>query len=160
MKKLIPVLFFLFTANQLFAQSKKIYIWLETEPSTVFENNTDNWKSNVPYKHFVRLISEVMEIEDPGDDQLRQQFYEYLMKNYAGDLKKMKLHKDFARMSWGYYDENNGRAENDYRALFEPMEHSSWQYESIPVKNFKFDPKKKAGPLYKKAEQLVVMGIE
>ena len=161
MKKIIlPLLLLVVTANQLSAQqSKKLYVWVETESDHVFEYGTQNWKPQVPYKHFVRLISEVLEV--PDENYLREQFYEYIMKNYASDLKKLRLHKSYSRMSMGYYDNGYGRAEKDYRALFEPVEKASWQFETILIEGFKYDPTKKiGGALYQKAEKLVVMGIE
>lgn len=160
MKKLILFgIIYVLSCKQTFAQTKKMYLWIETENNTVFQYNTNTWKPEIPYKHFVRLISEVIEV--PNDYYNREQFYEYVMKNYLSELKKMKLHKDVARMSIGLYDDNNPRAAHDYKYLFEPMEHSSWQFETILIKGFKYDSNKKGPwPLLEKAKKLVVEGKE
>ena len=160
MKKIIVLsILYVVLCQQLFAQTKKIYVWLETESNTVFQSGTNNWKPEVPYKHFVRLISEVMEV--PDDYYVREQFYEYIMKNYLSELKKMKLHKDFVRMSWAFYDNNYQRAEHDYKLLFEPVENASWQFETTLIKGFKYNPNNKGPwPLFDKAKKLVVEGKE
>jgi len=160
MKKIIILsIIIVLSCQQTFAQTKKMYVWIETESSTVFQYNTNNWKPEIPYKHFVRLISEVMEV--PDDYYVREQFYAYIMKNYLPELKKMKLHKDVARMSIGLYDDNYGRAAIDYKSLFEPVATASWQFETILIKGFKYDPNNKGPwPLFDKAKKLVVEGKE
>ncbi|MEI9955278.1 MAG: hypothetical protein WDM90_02995 [Ferruginibacter sp.] len=120
MKKIIFLsIIYVLSCQQIFAQTKKMYVWIETEHNTVFQSGTNNWKPEIPYKHFVRLISEVMEV--PDDYYVREQFYEYIMKNYPSELKKMKLHKDFARMSTGLYDDNNTGQQMIIRYFLNPQ---------------------------------------
>ena len=161
MKKIILFLIiYVCSCQYIFAQTKKVYVWVETENNTVFQYNTNNWKPEIPYKHFVRLISEVIEV--PNDYYIREQFYEYIMKNYLPELKKMKLHKDFIRMSSSaMYADFGQQQQREYKLLFEPMEHSSWQFETILIKGFKYDPTKKGPwPLLEKAKKIVVEGKE
>ncbi|HTE01010.1 MAG TPA: hypothetical protein VK668_17080 [Mucilaginibacter sp.] len=146
-----------FSFSTLYAQTKKFYVWVETEASTVFLPGTQDWKPQVPYKHFVRLISEVMEV--PDDYYVREQFYEYLVKNYLTDLNKMKLHKDYVRMGVGDYSDSNPLAERDYKLMFQPVERASWQFETILIKGFKYNPAKKTpGPLFDRARKIVMEG--
>ena len=144
---------------QTFAQTKKIYVWVETESSTVFQDNTNNWKPEIPYKHFVRLYSEIIEVSN--DYYVREQFYEYLVKNYLSELKKMKLHKDFVRMGISDYDAANPNLVNNYKWLYEFQPTASWQYEAILIKGFKYNPNNKGPyPLLDKAKKLIVEGKE
>lgn len=144
---------------QTFAQTKKIFVWVETESSTVFKNNTFDWKPEIPYKHFVRLYSEIIEV--PNDYYVREQFYEYLVKNNLSELKKMKLHKDFIRMGIADYDAANPNTVNNYKGLYESQPGASWQYEAILIKGFKYNPNNKGPyPLLDKAKKLIVEGKE
>lgn len=116
----------------------------------------------MPYKNFVRFVSEIIDVPtEDGGSYLRVQFYEYLMKNYLTDFKKMKLHEDYPRASVREHKSDNASMVRDYEYLFEKQEKVSWHYETILVKGFKYDPLKKTpGPLYEKAEELLVKGVE
>ena len=159
MKKLLFVtLICLVTSYTTQAQTKKIYCYIETESNYVFKYNTFEWKAEVPYKHFVRLVSEVIEV--PNEYYIREQFYEYVVKNYLPDFKKMKLHKDFVRISIYDYDNTNQPEEGySYKQLFKEQPRSSWQYEAILIKGFKYNPTNKGPwPLLSKAKKILVEG--
>jgi hypothetical protein len=159
MKKLLfATLFCLISSFTAQAQTKKIYCYIETENGAVFKNGTFDWKTEVPYKQHVRLISEVIEV--PDEYFIREQFYEYVVKNYYKDLVKMKLHKSAAGVMISNYD-NPYQPEvgYSYNFLFKKEEKSSWQYEAILIKGFKYNPKNKGPfPLLQKAKQIVVDG--
>ena len=163
MKKITLTFFFLLmSASFLLAQTKKKYIYINTDSYSVFESGTFNWKANVPYKNFVRFVSELVDVAE-GDyaQTMPMQFYEYLVKNYLPDFKKMKLHNTSALASVWDYDSENPNLVRNYEHLFEKEEHSSWQYETILVKGFKYDPKKTtSGPLYEKAKSIMIKGVE
>lgn len=163
MKKIIFILIVLSISSlSLMAQTKKMYVYVSTDSYTVFESGTINWKAKVPYKNFVRFVSEIVDVPQ-GDyaQNMRTQFYEYLVKNYLNDFKKMKLHNEVARASLNDYDSNNPNLVRSYESLFEKLEKSSWQYEIILVKGFKYDPKKTtSGPLFEKAKNILIKGVE
>lgn len=163
MKKLTLILLLVaISGATLQAQTKKMYVYIQTHHSVVFENGTFNWKAKVPYKNFVRFVSEIIDVpKDDDGSNIRLQFYEYLMKNYLSDFKKMKLHEDYPRASVWEYKSDNKSMVRDYEYLFEKQEKVSWNYETILVKGFKYDAAKKSpSPLYAKAEKLLVKGIE
>jgi hypothetical protein len=159
-KSSLLLMLMLMLSTCLLAQTKKMYVYVETESSAVFEPGTFKWKAIVPYKSFVRFVSEIIDVAEPAD-YLRVQFYEHLVKNYGSDFKKMKLHKDYPRASVWDYNGNNANDVRQYKLFFEKDEKASWQYETILVKGFKYDAAKKTpGPLFTKAEKLLVKGIE
>src|ERR1700741_1675521 len=101
------------------AQTKKMYLYLETEWNTVMsEDGTRKWRPEIPYKQFVRLASEIFEVPaNEPNDYYSYQFYEYIMKNYYDQFKKMKLHKDYMRIGVGDYDESNPNLVANYKGM-------------------------------------------
>jgi len=74
----------------------------------------------------------------------------------------MKLHKDFVRISIYDYDNTNQPEEGySYKQLFKEQPRSSWQYEAILIKGFKYNPQNKGPwPLLAKAKKILVEGKE
>lgn len=167
MRKIFVLGFFtLLSIAQANGQTKKMYLYLETEWATVMsQDGMGKWRPEVPYKQFVRLATEIFEVPaNEPDDYYRYQFYEYVMKNYYSDFKKFKLHKDWMRLGVGEYDAKNPAYVANYEGMFKDrngIKDPSWQFETILIKGFKYDPNfKKPGPNWAKAEKLMIKGIE
>jgi hypothetical protein len=141
-------------------------MYIETERQTVLNDDGTTWKPSVPHKQFIRLVTELFDLKDydPNNYSYGYQFYEYLMKNYPQELKKMKLHKDYLRYGIMEYDETNPNLVSNYKYLFidnDQIKDPTRQFKTTLIKGFKYDPAiQTPGPLYQKAKELILKGIE
>ncbi|WP_417429618.1 hypothetical protein [Halpernia sp.] len=143
MKKLFSICLLITTLFAVNAQeTKKYFIVFETQSSTArnYINNQDNWKSDVPYKKFVRIIISPFDapsIMDNGyTSALGNQLAEFIYKNHLKEFEKLKLHlRAFNYTTIPY-------TERDYKINTEDCTSCNYQHEKIIINGFKFKPVK------------------
>lgn len=124
------------------AETKKFFIVLETDSyfTHAFLNGKDEWKPEVPYKNYVRII--IAPFEAPAKLQsengysapLRNQLADFIVSKYMNIIEKMKLHNRAFQYSIREYNDI------DYRSAISECKDCRYQHERYVLENFKFTP--------------------
>jgi hypothetical protein len=120
-------------------ETKKYYVVFETQYATARStiNNTNDWKPEVPYKKFVRIV--IAPFDGPANmsengysSALSNQLAEFVQKNHLDKFKKLKLHLRAFNFSTPMYKER------DYNISTSPCDDCNYQHEITIIDGFKF----------------------
>lgn len=155
------------TASTAFSQAtQKRYFAHRTTGAAFTPHDIRIWRSTVPYKKQVRIVSELFdfpsEYDSAREEDLRIQFVEYVMKTNPEAIRKMRLHTELG-FSPTKYDPANKNHVRQYAELTTDPKLGNWTFEIILIKGFKYVPDKyvvgpnpgKKSPLYTEAMSIL-----
>ncbi|MFA5298794.1 MAG: hypothetical protein WC389_11370 [Lutibacter sp.] len=160
MKKLLTICFLIAISLTSKAQeNKQFYIVFATQDYAAkqYLNGKQDWKPEVPYKHYVRFITTPFEAPkdlsyDNGySSAVGNQVAEFVYKNHLALFEKLKLQNTSFNFSIREYKER------DYAFDTEDCKDCNYQHEKTIIKGFKFNPKKEytVTEYYKKMAEFI-----
>ena len=145
MKNLIVLVSFLIYGTIAIAQStKKVYIIFQTNPYEVikYENGKEAWKSEVPYKDYVRIIFAPFDLpvklSQTMNQELMNQVAEFIYKGHLKEFEKFILHG-------GYRFQIQDYTEKDYASATGNCSSCRYQHQKTIITGFSFTPKEGKG---------------
>ncbi len=145
MKKISILLLFAIYGTVATAQAtKKAYIIFQTNPYEVkkYVNGKEDWKPEVPYKDYVRIIFSPFDIpvklSNPMNQELMNQVAEFIYKSHLKEFEKFKLHGGFRFEVRDYNLKDYERETSDCTSC-------RYQHQKTVIAGFNFIPKEGKG---------------
>jgi len=144
MKRLLTICLIIAAVFTVNAQgTKKYFAVFETQHATArtYENNADNWKPEVPYKKFVRIVigpydAPIDMSENGYSTSLANQLAEFIYKDHLKEFEKLKLHLRAFNFTAIPY------TESAYKIRTTDCIDCNFQHEIIIIEGFTFTPVK------------------